>query len=155
MLRDLTDDKSSLIQVMAWCHQATRHYLSHCWPRSMSPYGVTRPQWVKKLKLKNGSQTYRITQSIFDCTSSAVHTTIVTIDIYAQPSAVIYNTNITYLTNFKDASTLYVNHLIVSDLQEFHWYFFIETISYVYKQSDFRVVRMGKNKPNSIKSTSC
>ena len=34
-------------QVMAWCHQATSHYLSQCWPRSMSPYGVIRPQWVK------------------------------------------------------------------------------------------------------------
>ena len=39
-----TDDKSTLVQVMAWCHQATSHYLSQCWPRSMSPYGVTRPQ---------------------------------------------------------------------------------------------------------------
>ena len=31
------DDKSTLVQVMAWCHQGTRHYLSHQWPRSMSP----------------------------------------------------------------------------------------------------------------------
>ena len=31
---------------MTWCHQATSHYLSQCWPRSMSPCGVTRPQWV-------------------------------------------------------------------------------------------------------------
>ena len=43
---DLTDDKSTLVQVMAWCRQATSHYLSQCWPRSLSPYGVTRPQWV-------------------------------------------------------------------------------------------------------------
>ena len=43
---DLTDDKSTLVQVMAWCHQAPSHYLSQCWPRSLSPYGVTRPQWV-------------------------------------------------------------------------------------------------------------
>ena len=43
---DLTDDKSTLVQVMAWCHQATRHYLSQCWPRSLLPYGVTRSQWV-------------------------------------------------------------------------------------------------------------
>ena len=27
------DDKSTLVQVMALCHQATSHYLSHCWPR--------------------------------------------------------------------------------------------------------------------------
>ena len=41
------DDKSTLVQVMAWCRQATSHYLSQCWPSSLSPYGVTRPQWVK------------------------------------------------------------------------------------------------------------
>ena len=46
MSLDPTDDKSTLVQVMAWCRQATSHYLSQCWPRSMSPYGVTRPQWV-------------------------------------------------------------------------------------------------------------
>ena len=45
---DFIDDKSTLVQVMAWCHQATSHYLSQCWLRSMSPYGVTRPQWVKQ-----------------------------------------------------------------------------------------------------------
>ena len=35
----LTDGKSTLVQVMAW-------YLSQCWPRSLSPYGFIRPQWV-------------------------------------------------------------------------------------------------------------
>ena len=48
---DLTDDKSTLVQVMAWCRQATSYYLSQCWPRSMSPNGVTRPQWVNSLPL--------------------------------------------------------------------------------------------------------
>ena len=38
---DLTDDKSTLVQVMAWCRQATSHYLSQYWPRSMPPNGVT------------------------------------------------------------------------------------------------------------------
>ena len=45
---DLSDDKSTLVQVMAWCRQATSHYLGQCWPRSLSPYGVNRPQWVNK-----------------------------------------------------------------------------------------------------------
>ena len=31
---------------MAWCCQSKSHCLSQCWPRFMSPYGVTRPQWV-------------------------------------------------------------------------------------------------------------
>ena len=35
------DDKSTLVQVMAWCRQATSHCLNRCWP-----YGNTRPQWV-------------------------------------------------------------------------------------------------------------
>ena len=47
MPQDLTDDKWTLVQVMAWCRQATSHYLNQCWPRSPTPYGVTRPQWVK------------------------------------------------------------------------------------------------------------
>ena len=47
MPQNLTGDKSTLVQVMAWCHQATSHYLNQCWPRSLTPYGVTRPQWFK------------------------------------------------------------------------------------------------------------
>ena len=29
---------------MAWCHQATSHYLSQGWPSSLLSYGITRPQ---------------------------------------------------------------------------------------------------------------
>ena len=47
------DDKSTLVQVMAWGRQATSHYLSQCWPRYLSPYGITRPQWVNSLWLNN------------------------------------------------------------------------------------------------------
>ena len=49
MPQDLADDKSALVQVMAWCRQATSHYLSQCWPRPILPNGVTRPQWVNSL----------------------------------------------------------------------------------------------------------
>ena len=41
----LIDDKSTLVQVMTWCRQATSHYLSQWWPRSLSTYGIARPQW--------------------------------------------------------------------------------------------------------------
>ena len=47
MPQDLTDDKSTLVHVMAWCRQATSHYLNQCWPRSSTPCCVNRPQWVK------------------------------------------------------------------------------------------------------------
>ena len=50
MSLDFTDDQSTLVQVMACCRQAPSHYLSRCWLRSLSPYGVTRPQWVKHLQ---------------------------------------------------------------------------------------------------------
>ena len=37
---------------MVWCHQASSHYLSQCWPKCMSPYGITRPQWVNRSGLE-------------------------------------------------------------------------------------------------------
>ena len=33
-------EKSTLIQVMAWCRQTTSHHLKQCWPRFVSPYGI-------------------------------------------------------------------------------------------------------------------
>ena len=47
MPEDLIDSQSTLVQVMAWCHQAKSYYLSQCWPRSMLLYGLSRPRWVK------------------------------------------------------------------------------------------------------------
>ena len=38
----LTDDKSTLVQVMTWCPRTASHYLSKCRPRSMSTWS----QWV-------------------------------------------------------------------------------------------------------------
>ena len=43
MPQNRTNNKLTLVQAMAWCCQATSHYLSWCWPRFMSPYGITRP----------------------------------------------------------------------------------------------------------------
>ena len=51
MSLDLTDGKSILLQVMAWCRQATSHYLSQCWPSFLSPYGVTSPNELTHLPL--------------------------------------------------------------------------------------------------------
>ena len=49
----VTENKSALVQVLAWCRQAPSHYLSQYWHRSMSPYGVTRPLWVKGGRLED------------------------------------------------------------------------------------------------------
>ena len=31
---------------MAWYRRATNHYMGQCWPRFMSPYGVSRSQYI-------------------------------------------------------------------------------------------------------------
>ena len=41
-----TDIKSTLVQLMAWCRQAARHYLIQCCTRSIPPYYVSRLQWA-------------------------------------------------------------------------------------------------------------
>ena len=51
---------------MAGCRQATSHYLSQCWPRFLSPYGVIRPQWVKPVLYHNKfSQKCHLSMCIF------------------------------------------------------------------------------------------
>ena len=52
LLQGVTFDKITLVLVlvMAWCCQATSHYLNQCWwPSSMSPYSVTRGQRVNAI----------------------------------------------------------------------------------------------------------
>ena len=46
--QNFINEMSTLVQVIDRCRQATRHYLSQCWLRWMSPYDVTRSQWVNK-----------------------------------------------------------------------------------------------------------
>ena len=50
--RNLTNEKSTLVQGVACCHQKTRHCLSLCWPRTISPFGVTRPQVINVYSFK-------------------------------------------------------------------------------------------------------
>ena len=40
---NLTDDKSTLVQVMAWCCQATSHCLNQCWPGSTTKWRYMAP----------------------------------------------------------------------------------------------------------------
>ena len=47
MPQNTFNDKSTLVQAIAWYHQATQNYPSQCWQRSMSLKGVTRPQRAK------------------------------------------------------------------------------------------------------------
>ena len=61
MPQALSNGKSTSVQVMAWCHQATSHYLSQCWPKFMLPYGIPRPQWVKACIPNTTHQYYKLT----------------------------------------------------------------------------------------------
>ena len=49
MPQEPTDGNLKLVQVMAWCRQAISHRVSKRRPRSLSPYGIPRPQWVKEI----------------------------------------------------------------------------------------------------------
>ena len=51
----LTNDMWTLAQLMAWCHQATSHYLNlnQCWPRCMSPNGITRLEGINCASIEN------------------------------------------------------------------------------------------------------
>ena len=68
---DLTDDKSTLVQVMAWCRQATSHYLNQYWPRSLPPYVVTRPQWVNSLRPSDAISLSTLVQVMASCLEGA------------------------------------------------------------------------------------
>ena len=65
MPQHLTDDYSTLVQVIDWCRKATSHHLNQCRPRSMTPKGITRPQWAShishlpELPFSNSNSKYR------------------------------------------------------------------------------------------------
>ena len=44
----LTNERSTLVQVMAYCRKVTDHYLEQYWPWSQTPYKAPRQQWIKQ-----------------------------------------------------------------------------------------------------------
>ena len=48
----LTADKSTLVQVMAWCRQATSNYLRQCWPRDQDLFRHMVSLGHNELRLK-------------------------------------------------------------------------------------------------------
>ena len=65
MAQDLTDDKSALIQVLAWCCQARSHYMNQCWLRSMMLYDDTRSQWVTPIEIWTKRQLFFLNKKNF------------------------------------------------------------------------------------------
>ena len=56
MPQNLINEKRTSVQAVAWCCQVASRYLSQCWPRSMSPYGITMLQSVNKLWWEENGQ---------------------------------------------------------------------------------------------------
>ena len=48
---DLFNWRSTLVQVMAWCRQATNHYLSQCWLIYVA-ISITGPQWLIRVDIR-------------------------------------------------------------------------------------------------------
>ena len=80
---------------------------------------------ITHIEVDNGFQIYRTIQNIIDCDSTIVCTTSVTTDIFIQPTPAIYNTKVTYFTNFKHTSTLCVNHMIFIGSRNFTVFYII------------------------------
>ena len=71
---NIDGDKSTLLQVMACCHQATSHFLKQCWASFISPYGVTRPKWVNPYQCVPSLQSdNKSVSQIPQCTSPISH----------------------------------------------------------------------------------
>ena len=49
-------NKSTLVLIMAWCCQAQSHYLSQCWPISMSTYALLMSKWFTKQQHSPGGK---------------------------------------------------------------------------------------------------
>ena len=50
---------------MAWCLMAPSYNLSQCWSRCMSPYGITRTQWVNSLRPRQNGRHFA--DNVFKC----------------------------------------------------------------------------------------
>ena len=108
---DLTDDKSTLVEVLAWCRQATSHYLDQCWPRSMSPYGITRPQSVN----------YWTYKSSYHCWSWHISVSWMCIWFYGAKGYIIYELQLCQNNATRMLSFQHKFHHITPVLKDLHW----------------------------------
>ena len=69
MPQNLTDTKSTLFQVMVWCHQARRYYLNQWWPSLRTPYGVNRGKHLRYQVLLIHTHIHRVLQQTVEQSS--------------------------------------------------------------------------------------
>ena len=80
MPQNTFDDNSTLVQVMIWYREATKHYMSQCWPRSMLLCDITRPHRVDYARWTGPSFSQK--NAPFTCTVSVSRNNITYKDIY-------------------------------------------------------------------------
>ena len=87
----LADDKSTLVQVMSRCHQATCHYMSQCWPRSMWPYasGV-----ILCMRPANERRRYNVTSSLIGLAHTQNEPWKDLVSMISQNCSMLWNLNI-------------------------------------------------------------
>ena len=73
MSLDFTDDQSTLVEVMAWCRQATSHYLSQCLPRSHHMVSLGHYELTKLHELGKANNITTTKLHTVQCRYSAVN----------------------------------------------------------------------------------
>ena len=72
MVQDPTDDKSILVQVKAWCRQATTHNLNQCWllrsMMAMLSLGHDELKFVQKVQKLSYFSNIHVHGKVNDCT---------------------------------------------------------------------------------------
>ena len=81
------------------------HYLSQCWPRSLSPYGFTRPQWVKYME---GSGYFSACDTSTLTNSNAVWTVFLCVLLWIGSFYPSFYVSIFYSTNVYLTTALYI-----------------------------------------------
>ena len=108
---------------MAWCHQAPNHYPGQCWPISMSPCGVTWPQW--HLLVRKVTKIITSQRNVEGNMSSFVVSTVLSdgpLLLNARPSA---GTVITKSESYKCVQEWYLNGwMCTSYTTRFLWFEF-------------------------------
>ena len=73
MLQGLHDDKSTLVQVIAWCRQATSHYLNQCLTKIFVNIRCHKVKWVKKMETTQWNLIALLSANSFEPVDAYMH----------------------------------------------------------------------------------
>ena len=116
----LTDDKSTLVQVMAWCRQATSHYLSQCQGRQFQTRGGIY-HGINRYKLSCHKQVSD-TQNVQNCHKRVLNNKIVWNCVSNILQYIIYVNKMlkkTFLSLFTSLKSLYCIIIIITVISSY------------------------------------